>query len=62
MAAGNYGQEDTEKSKNPTATPEEPGADAGYYSCPLHTAPPKGWATPLSQPPSDLEPPPPLAL
>ena len=36
------------KTKNPTATSEEPGAKAGHCACPLHSAPPKGWADHLS--------------
>ena len=48
----NYGQQDTKRSKNPTATSEEQGAKAGYWACPLHTAPPKGWADHLSPPSS----------
>ena len=36
------------KTKNPTATSEELGAKAGYCTCPLYTAPPKGWAKHLS--------------
>ena len=28
------------KRPNPTATSEEPGAKAGYYTCPLHSTPP----------------------
>ena len=38
--------------KTPTAISEEPGAKAGYYACPLHTASPKGWADRLSHPSS----------
>ena len=38
--------------KTPTAISEEPGAKAGYYACPLHTASPKGWADSLSHPSS----------
>ena len=34
--------EDTKRSKNPTATFEEPGAKIGYGTWPLHTAPPTG--------------------
>ena len=29
------------RSKNPTATLQEPGAKAGYCACPLHIAPAK---------------------
>ena len=36
--------------KTPTATSEELGAKAGYCACPLHPAPPKGWAKHLSHP------------
>ena len=36
--------------KNPTATSEELGAKAGYCERPLHSTPPKGWATHLSHP------------
>ena len=43
---------DTRRPKNPTATFEEPGAKAGYCSCPLHTPPLKGWAKHLSHPSS----------
>ena len=49
--------EDTKRPKNPIATFEEPGANAGgsgaragYYTCPLHTTPPKRWAKHLSHP------------
>ena len=38
------------KTKNPTATSEEPGAKAGYRACPLHSTPPKGRADSLSHP------------
>ena len=38
------------KTKNPTTTSEELGAKAGYCACPLHTAPPRGWANHLSHP------------
>ena len=47
------------KTKNPTATSEEPGAKnsvlrakAAYYICSLHTALPKGWARHISHPSS----------
>ena len=46
----NSGPKDTKRPKNPTATFEEPGAKAGYCTCPLHTTPPKGWAKHLSRP------------
>ena len=47
---GKFWTKDTKQPKNPTATSEEPGAKAGYCPCPLHTAPPKGWAKHLSHP------------
>ena len=40
------------KTKNPTATSEEPGAKAGHCTCPLHKTPPEGWADHLSYPSS----------
>ena len=46
---------DTKRPGNPTDTSEEPGTKAlngkqkrGYWACPLHTIPPKGWANHLS--------------
>ena len=36
------------KTKNPNATSKELGAKAGYCTCPLHTAPPRGGYTPRS--------------
>ena len=47
--------------KNPTATSEEPGAKAGYCTCPLLTAQLKGWVNHLSYP-SGLTPGPTLTL
>ena len=35
---------DTKKPKHTAATFKEPGAEAGYCGCLLHTPPPKGWA------------------
>ena len=46
---GKFWTKDIKGPKNPTATFEEPGAKAGYCTCPLHT-PPKGWAKHLSHP------------
>ena len=43
-----YGQKDTNRPKNPTATSEEPGAKAGVLS--LHWTPPERWAKHLSHP------------
>ena len=37
-----------QKTKNATATSEESGTKAGYFTGPLHTAPPKGKANHLS--------------
>ena len=36
------------KTKTPTAISEELGAKAGYWACPLHSTPPRGWADHLS--------------
>ena len=47
---GKFWTKDTKRPKNPTATFEEPGAKAGYCTCPLCTTPPKGWAKHLSHP------------
>ena len=33
---------DTKRPKSPAAIFEEPGAKAGYCTCPLHTPPPGG--------------------
>ena len=56
--ARRYKQNKTkQKTPNPTASCEEPGAKAGCWkqkprdwACPLHTTPPKGWADHLSYP------------
>ena len=46
------------KTKNPTATSEEPRAKAKYCAWALHTAPPRGWADHLTTPPArPLDPP-----
>ena len=44
----NYGQQDTKRPKNPTATSKKPEAKAGSCRCSLHTTSPRGWARHLS--------------
>ena len=38
------------KNENPDAISKDPGEKAGYCTCTLHTAPPRGWADHLNHP------------
>ena len=49
-AGANYGQKNTKRPKNPTATSEEPRAKAGYCACPWHPTPLQGGGKPPLRP------------